>query len=83
MKEGVVELTRVAQDGVKVRASAGASSFWRKKTLRARKREARDQVAALKKELDEHPAGSRPPLTPIWSVTRQGPSQISIRTGWL
>jgi Transposase DDE domain len=59
MKKGVVELTRVAQDGVKVRASAGASSFRRKETLRAGKREARDQVAVLKKELDEEPAGSR------------------------
>jgi transposase len=58
MKEGVVELTRVAQDGVKVRASAGASSFRRTKTLRACKREAREQVAALKKELHEDPAGS-------------------------
>jgi len=58
MKEGIVELTRVAQDGVKVRASAGASSFRRKKTLRVCKREAREQVAALKKELDDDPAGS-------------------------
>ena len=58
MKEGIVDLTRVAQDGMKVRASAGASSFRRKKTLRACKREAREQVTALRKELHEDPAGS-------------------------
>ena len=58
MKEGIVDLTRVAQDGMKVRASAGASSFRRRKTLRTCKREAREQVTALKKELDEDPAGS-------------------------
>jgi transposase len=58
MREGIVDLTRVAQDGMKVRASAGASSFRRKKTLRACKREAREQVTALKKELNEDPAGS-------------------------
>ena len=58
MKEGIVDLARVAQDGMKVRASAGASSFRRKKTLRACKREAQEQVSALKKELNEDPAGS-------------------------
>ena len=35
MKEGIVDLTRVAQDGMKVRASAGAASFRRRKTLEA------------------------------------------------
>lgn len=58
MKEGVAELKRVAQDGMKVRANAGASSFRRKKTLRECMREAREQVAVLKKELGEDPAGS-------------------------
>jgi transposase len=58
MKEGIVDLARVAQDGMKVRASAGASSFRRKKTLRACKREAQEQVTVLKKELKEDPAGS-------------------------
>lgn len=57
-KEGIVDLARVAQDGMKVRASAGASSFRRKKTLRACKREAQEQVTVLKKELKEDPAGS-------------------------
>ncbi len=47
MKAGLVDLKRVAQDGMKVRASAGASSFRRRKTLRACGREAREQVAEL------------------------------------
>jgi transposase len=33
MAEGLVELKRVAQDGIRVRASAGASSFRRNPTL--------------------------------------------------
>ncbi len=35
MAEGLVELERVAQDGVRVRASAGAASFRRRQTLEA------------------------------------------------
>lgn len=60
MKEGLVELKRVAQDGMKVRASAGASSFRRKKTLRECQRQAREQVRELRQELEEDPtAGTR------------------------
>lgn len=43
---------------MKVRANAGASSFRRKETLRGCLREARQQVAVLKKELGEDRAGS-------------------------
>lgn len=58
--EGLVELERVAQDGVKVRASAGASSFRRQPTLQQHLQEAEQQVQALKAELDADPAaGSR------------------------
>jgi transposase len=58
--EGLVKLERVAQDGVKVRASAGASSFHRRKTLEEHLAEAERQVQALKAELDADPAaGSR------------------------
>ena len=56
MKEGVVDLSRVAQDGMKVRASAGAASFRRKKTLRSCLAEAREQVQALKAEVEEDPS---------------------------
>jgi transposase len=47
---GLVTLRRVAQDGVRVRASAGASSFRRKDRLERCHREAREQVARLASE---------------------------------
>jgi len=48
MDEGLVDLTRTAQDGVRVRASAGASSFRRAETLAAHLQQAEQHVAALK-----------------------------------
>jgi hypothetical protein len=33
MEQGLVDLNRVAQDGLRVRASAGAASFRRRPTL--------------------------------------------------
>ncbi len=51
---GAVTLERVAQDGMRVRASAGASSFRRHDTLERRLEEARAQVERLAKER-EHP----------------------------
>lgn len=60
MKQGVVKLRRVAQDGMKVRASAGAGSFKRKQSLERAMREAEQQVRRLKRELADDPgAGSR------------------------
>jgi transposase len=55
MAEGLVDLQRVAQDGVRVRASAGAASFRRKPTLERCLKKAEEQVEALKKELEEDP----------------------------
>lgn len=58
--EGLVKIERVAQDGMKVRASAGASSFRRRKTLEEHLAEAERQVQALKEELEADPgAGNR------------------------
>jgi transposase len=58
--EGLVTMERVAQDGVKVRASAGASSFRRRRTLEERLVEAEQQVQTLKQELQADPgAGKR------------------------
>jgi transposase len=51
--EGLVEINRVAQDGMRVRASAGASSFRRVRTLNRHLEEARAQVQALEKQLGE------------------------------
>lgn len=52
MRADVITLRAVAQDGTRVRASAGAASFRRKKSLGKCLREARRQVRVLKKELD-------------------------------
>lgn len=49
LHQGLVQLTRVAQDGMKVRANAGASSFRRRPTLAKCLEEAQAQVEALKK----------------------------------
>ena len=56
--EGHVTLAGVAQDGMRVRASAGAASFHRRATLAAALAEAGAQVAALKAELDDDPAAT-------------------------
>lgn len=56
MTAGVLKLQRVSQDGVRVRANAGAASFRRGSTLRERNlAEAEAQVAALRQELDANP----------------------------
>ena len=60
MHEGLVTLTRVAQDGMRVRANAGAASFRRRETLEACQAEAREQVEALRAEVASDPtAGNR------------------------
>jgi len=58
MAEGLVTLTRVAQDGVRVRASAGAASFRGRDRLQHYLDEADTQVRALRQELDEDPAAT-------------------------
>jgi transposase len=59
MAEGLVSLDRVAQDGMKVRASAGAASFRRQPTLEEALVEAESQVAQLRKELEANPAANK------------------------
>ena len=54
LKAGVVELKRVSQDGIRVRASAGSSSFHRDRSLRKCLEEAREQVKRVAEER-EHP----------------------------
>jgi len=58
MAEGLVELTRVAQDGIRVRASAGAASFRRRARLETCLAEATAQVAALKQEVHDDPGAT-------------------------
>jgi transposase len=48
--QGLVDLERVAQDGMRVRASAGASSFRRRDKLQRFLREAEEQVKRLQTE---------------------------------
>jgi len=48
--QGLVDLKRVAQDGMKVRASAGAASFRREKSLNRCLEEARQQVQEVARE---------------------------------
>lgn len=55
MVQGLVKLTRVSQDGIRVRASAGAASFRREETLTRCLQEAEEQVRLLRQELEEHP----------------------------
>ena len=55
MAANVVKLKRVAQDGVRVRASAGAASFRREDKLKAYLEEAGEEVQRLKREIEADP----------------------------
>ena len=57
MEVGAVKLVRVAQDGMRVRASAGSKSFRRKDTLEQCLEIAQARVAQLKAQVDSDPAG--------------------------
>jgi len=54
----VINLDEVVQDGVRVRASAGAASFRRKKTLHKELRKAQRRIGRLKRELHDDPDAS-------------------------
>lgn len=56
MHRDLITLKRVSQDGVRVRASAGTSSFRRKPSLKDCLKSAIEQVTNLQKELDEDSA---------------------------
>lgn len=58
LHEGLVTMDRVAHDGVKVRANAGAASFRSRGTLERYREEAKTQVEALKAELEADPGAS-------------------------
>jgi len=59
MERKLVEVTRVAQDGLRVRASAGSGSFRRKKKLRQYLKEARAQVNAVKQLAEDAALNAR------------------------
>ena len=56
--EGLIDLDMLAQDGVRVRASAGASSFRRRGRLEERIAEVKGILAELAKEVDGDPAAN-------------------------
>jgi hypothetical protein len=56
--QGLVELRRVAQDGMKVRASAGSSSFRTRAGLHKLQKIARQQVETLAKEIEDDPGAA-------------------------
>lgn len=53
----LVSLSRVAQDGMRVRASAGTNSFRRQRTLQEHLEAAREQVERMRQEGDDDQAG--------------------------
>lgn len=55
MHAGVASLDRIAQDGMRVRASAGAASFRRQPTLQECRRRAEAAVRELREELQQDP----------------------------
>jgi hypothetical protein len=65
MKHDLVVLHRVAQDGTRVRADAGAASFRREQTLDALIQEAREHLAAVTREATD------PAITARQAAARQ------------
>ncbi len=59
MQQDLVDLSRVAQDGTRVRASAGAGSFRREQTLKALMQEARAHLEAVTREAADPAIGAR------------------------
>jgi transposase len=53
MEQGLVDLEEIAQDGLRVRASAGAKTFRREASLKECLEKAERQVAALQTQVDE------------------------------
>jgi len=58
VQAGVASLDRVAQDGVRVRAAAGAASFRRHSTLEECRRAAEQAIRDLRAKLDADPGSS-------------------------
>jgi transposase len=58
--KGIVSVERTSQDGTRVRASAGSSSFHRRETLERLQGEMNEHVLALKKRLEDPASGTTP-----------------------
>ena len=59
VNQGLVEVTRVTQDGVRVRASAGRGSFRRGQTLKHLRDQALEHVRRLKQQQDDPQINAR------------------------
>src|SRR3954449_9519337 len=70
-QRGLIDLDRIAQDGLRVRASAGAASFRRRETLERLLQEAEAELQDLRQELAAHAAD---PAAPRGAVTEQTPA---------
>jgi len=68
---GAASLKQVAQDGVRVRANAGASSFRREATLRQLYEEAKQQIAALNDDDHDDDDEDKTAGTPRQSAARK------------
>lgn len=72
-----VKLKRVAQDGMRVRANAGAASFRRRSTLEQHLEAARDQVQTLNQQIDADPAAlSRKPQAARTRAAREREEKV-------
>ena len=80
MAAGVVKLKQVAQDGMRVRASAGAGSFRRKEKLAGYLEAARAEVARLKAELEADPTQAEGAKRP--GCVRQRNAKRAWRRHW-
>jgi transposase len=69
--KGVVKVTRVSQDGVRVRVGAGASSFRREERLEKLLDEARQHVQELRQSLDSSAASPGPAVTAKQAAARK------------
>jgi transposase len=59
LRHGLIDLQRVSQDGLRVRASAGTSSFRRRRRLSGWVALAREQVLTVKRQAHESELGAR------------------------
>jgi transposase len=59
MKQGLIDLEEVSQDGMRVRAHAGSSSFRREEKLLACYEKAKNYLENLRKELKKNPSANR------------------------
>lgn len=63
LHQGLIELNRVAQDGMRVRAAASNSSFRRKPTLERCLKDAQQHLADLQMEAEENPGAESTRVT--------------------